>query len=1014
MAGKKKINIADLIFKIGDDGTLKIMEGQTKKTGKAVDNLGKSEATLNRNFKGASRQSSNQTKNFSKMAQGITGGLVPAYATLAANIFAIGAAFRFLQDAANYRILIQGQQEYANVTGESLSLITDRLRTATGAQLSFAEAAQSAAIGRAAGLSSDQLSRLGNVAKNASVALGRDLTDSFNRLVRGAVKAEPELLDELGIILRLETATKKYAQEIGKSAQALNIFEKSQAVVNEVLTQGEEKFGEFNTELNAFNKLAVSFDDLINKIKIGLTGVAEFLAKTLSKNVVALAGSFALLGSGILKAITPEVPNIDIAGQAATGKKSLQGMLNADGKAKFGNLDDPKKLDMFDRHMSSQKTKFSDMERHKRLESKKTVAIIKAHNVQMEAQSGGMFKKMGAKWKAELLIMQAEYGKFVGTIKAMGMALSRFVSALGWAGLIITVIGILAQLASKFKQTDEAAEKFKEKQLQVADAFEKTANEVKRIADNLVMTDTVLTNLIKKAKLFANPDFSGAVESMGKGVTKNRGPDGFLSQTMVGLVINKKSMRLDKNQHSIVSAMIQTIDQIKSKVDGKTREKIQKQRNTLFDALYDRDITKDEFANLIKTMTSLETSGLPGMDSILELANAPIILKNTGEAFTKSLRGLRPNSTNLTNMTNSIRDMGDVLTKTGEVLENLDFSRLLTGEESQLLDSVTQDTVASMLGRDVYAKITEPYTDAVMKDGKEVGRVLRDGLTTVEKGKLMSELSVGLREKEKQLMEAEDRLMNKRMEIQTKLMQGSMGMPKLIVDEAKKKAKVLDIEEQIFAIEEVRRQRASSNTTIDKAADDNEITKIANLNARLDVAKRLTNEMLVLKDGVVNAFSSSMQNAIQGLITGTMKLKDAFKSMLKSVLQMMAQLLAKMAALRILNSMGFAIPMADGGVIPMAKGGITGYRNGGIATEPTYLVGEGKHNEAVVPLPDGRSIPVNMKGGGNNNIVVNVDANGGSSSTGMSGEQGKVLGKVIAATVMETIQREKRPGGVLG
>jgi hypothetical protein len=32
----------------------------------------------------------------------------------------------------------------------------------------------------------------------------------------------------------------------------------------------------------------------------------------------------------------------------------------------------------------------------------------------------------------------------------------------------------------------------------------------------------------------------------------------------------------------------------------------------------------------------------------------------------------------------------------------------------------------------------------------------------------------------------------------------------------------------------------------------------------------------------------------------------------------------------------------------------------------------------------------------------------------MSGEQGKVLGKVIAATVMETIQREKRPGGVLG
>ena len=47
------------------------------------------------------------------MAQGITGGLVPAYATLAANIFAIGAAFRFLQSAADFRILSQGQAEYA-------------------------------------------------------------------------------------------------------------------------------------------------------------------------------------------------------------------------------------------------------------------------------------------------------------------------------------------------------------------------------------------------------------------------------------------------------------------------------------------------------------------------------------------------------------------------------------------------------------------------------------------------------------------------------------------------------------------------------------------------------------------------------------------------------------------------------------------------------------------------------------------------------------------------------------
>ena len=65
--------------------------------------------------------------------------------------------------------------------------------------------------------------------------------NSFNRLIRGTTKAEPELLDELGIILRLDEATKNYAAQIGKTKEQLTIFEKSQAVTNEVLKQGEGK-----------------------------------------------------------------------------------------------------------------------------------------------------------------------------------------------------------------------------------------------------------------------------------------------------------------------------------------------------------------------------------------------------------------------------------------------------------------------------------------------------------------------------------------------------------------------------------------------------------------------------------------------------------------------------------------------------------------------------------------------------------------------------------------------------
>ena len=196
-------------------------------------------------------------------------------------------------------------------------------------------------------------------------------------------------------------------------------------------------------------------------------------------------------------------------------------------------------------------------------------------------------------------------------------------------------------------------------------------------------------------------------------------------------------------------------------------------------------------------------------------------------------------------------------------------------------------------------------------------------------------------------------------------------------------------------------------------------TKLTNMQNNLAVLQAQKTVMednlnLTKQIGVeaVKAFEDGMLKGIQGVIEGTMSVKDAFKSMAQSILQSMAKVLAQMATMKIMSAM-FGVPMADGGVIPMAKGGITGYRSGGIATEPTYLVGEGKHNEAVVPLPDGRSIPVDMKGGsGGNNVVINVDASGGTSSTG-NGQQGKALGMAIQAAVMETIQREKRPGGVL-
>ena len=123
-------NEIKLKIKVDDDGSLSIVGKEAKAAAdeldgvsKAGNKMGKSSKDADRNLKGLSRQSANTTKNFSKMQQGMTGGLVPAYAILASNVFALSAAFEFFKRAADLANL-EASQIYVSYT--HLTLPTNR------------------------------------------------------------------------------------------------------------------------------------------------------------------------------------------------------------------------------------------------------------------------------------------------------------------------------------------------------------------------------------------------------------------------------------------------------------------------------------------------------------------------------------------------------------------------------------------------------------------------------------------------------------------------------------------------------------------------------------------------------------------------------------------------------------------------------------------------------------------------------------------------------------------------
>jgi len=263
-------------------GARKVRE-ETESIGKAQTRLGQASAGAGRSF---SAQSSGM------------GGLVGIYAAAAANVFAITAAFEALNAAAKFQTVIRGTEQLAGAVGSTASSVIGDLQAITDGQLSMAEAAKNANLALSAGFDSKQIEELGAVATKASKALGRNLTDAFQRITRGAIKLEPELLDEIGIFTRIEPAVQAYANSIGKSVSQLTNFERRQAFVNQVIEDGNQAFAAIDNSgkstQKSFEQLVASFSDLAivaaGFIADSLAPLADFLNKNLGNQLILLGG----------------------------------------------------------------------------------------------------------------------------------------------------------------------------------------------------------------------------------------------------------------------------------------------------------------------------------------------------------------------------------------------------------------------------------------------------------------------------------------------------------------------------------------------------------------------------------------------------------------------------------------------------------------------------------------------------------------------------------------------------
>jgi hypothetical protein len=175
-----------------------------------------------------------------------------------------------------------------------------------------------------------------------------------------------------------------------------------------------------------------------------------------------------------------------------------------------------------------------------------------------------------------------------------------------------------------------------------------------------------------------------------------------------------------------------------------------------------------------------------------------------------------------------------------------------------------------------------------------------------------------------------------------------------------------------------------------------------------------------LVEGIANSIGNGISQGIDLLIEGTDNWGDSLRQIAAGVLKDIARQIAQTMVVQpivagLKSGLSSLFGFADGGVMTSAGPlPLRTYAGGGIASSPQLaMFGEGSMPEAYVPLPDGRRIPVAMKGGGGGGTTVNVSVDASGTQVQGNAGQGEQLGRVVAQAVQAELIRQKRPGGLL-
>ena len=177
----------------------------------------------------------------------------------------------FTKEAAKVESMKRGFDTLTGVTGNS-SKALEKLKEATNGTMSEFDLFQQANNAMILGVTknSDEMAEMFDIAQRLGRALGRDTRTSVESLITGIGRQSRLMLDNIGIITKVEEANEAYARSLNKNASQLTDSEKKQAFLNATMEAAREKVALLGEETGSSQDQLDAFGAAMDNLSVNI------------------------------------------------------------------------------------------------------------------------------------------------------------------------------------------------------------------------------------------------------------------------------------------------------------------------------------------------------------------------------------------------------------------------------------------------------------------------------------------------------------------------------------------------------------------------------------------------------------------------------------------------------------------------------------------------------------------------------------------------------------------------